>query len=232
MTIKLYDLVGEDKSKPFSPHCWKVKMALAHKGLDFESVPTSFTQIDKMENGGFSTVPLIRHGKNLVHDSFEIALYLRNSYPDVGDRLFYGEGGIALSRFVESWTQTQLHGWIAQWAMLDIHNMLDDENKAFFRADREKRVGSTLEDFVANRDDSIPELTKILLAMRIMLKKQPFFGGRYPRFADYIVFGAFQWLRIVSGLHMIPKDEPALVWLDRMLDLHDGLGRSVSQANT
>lgn len=232
MTIKLYDLVGEDKSKPFSPHCWKVKMAIAHKGLEFESVPTSFVDIYKMENGGFSTVPLIRHGENLVHESFEIALYLRNSYPDVGDRLFHGEGGIALSRFVESWTLTQLHTWMAGWAFLDIHNMLDEKSQTYFRESREKRVGKTLEEFVANREDSIPDLIKILNAMNLMLKKQPFIGGRYPRYADYIVFGAFQWLRVVSGLHMIPKGTPMLDWLERMLDLHDGLGRSVPQANT
>lgn len=232
MAIKLYDLVGEDNNKPFSPHCWKTKMSLAHKGLEYESVPTRFTEISKIENGGFSTVPVIRHGKNLVHDSFEIAIYLRNSYPDVGDRLFHGEGGIALSRFVESWTLTQLHGWIAKWAMVDIYNMLGDEDKKYFRADREKRVGKTLEEFVSGREDSIAELTKILGTLRFMLKKQPFLGGRYPRFADYIVFGTFQWLRVVSGLHMIPKDEPVLVWVDRMLDLHEGLGRSVPQANT
>ena len=28
MTILLYDLVGRDADRPFSPHCWKVKMAL------------------------------------------------------------------------------------------------------------------------------------------------------------------------------------------------------------
>lgn len=231
MAIKLYDLVGEDKSKPFSPHCWKAKMALAHKGLEWDCVPTRFTDIPKIENGGFSTVPLIRHGENLVHDSFEIALYLRNSYPDVGGRLFHGEGAIALSHFIESWTQTQLHTWIAGWAMLDIHNMQDTENKKFFREDREKRLGKTLEEIVANREDTIPELIKILHAMRFMLKKQPFLGGRYPRYADYIVFGAFQWLRVVSGLQMIPKGEPVLEWVERMLDLHDGLGRSISEAN-
>jgi glutathione S-transferase len=42
MTILLYDLVGKDPDAPFSPHCWKVAFALAHKGLDFESVPTAF----------------------------------------------------------------------------------------------------------------------------------------------------------------------------------------------
>jgi glutathione S-transferase len=45
MPILLYDLVGKDTARPFSPHCWKVAFALAHKGLDFESVPTAFTEV-------------------------------------------------------------------------------------------------------------------------------------------------------------------------------------------
>ena len=40
MTILLYDLVGNDPMRPFSPHCWKIALSLAHKGLPFESVPT------------------------------------------------------------------------------------------------------------------------------------------------------------------------------------------------
>jgi hypothetical protein len=40
MRILLYELVGSDPRRPFSPHCWKIAMALAHKGLAFECVPT------------------------------------------------------------------------------------------------------------------------------------------------------------------------------------------------
>ncbi|HCI47115.1 MAG TPA: glutathione S-transferase, partial [Rhodospirillaceae bacterium] len=37
MTIKLYDLAGEDAALRFSPFCWRTKMALKHKGLPFET---------------------------------------------------------------------------------------------------------------------------------------------------------------------------------------------------
>ena len=39
MTILLYDLVGSDRTRPFSPHCWKAALSLAHKSLDWQSVP-------------------------------------------------------------------------------------------------------------------------------------------------------------------------------------------------
>ena len=82
MTILLYDLVGEDHSRPFSPHCWKTTMCLAHKGLDYRRVPTPFTSVPNVEGGTSKTVPVIRDGDRVVADSFTIALYLEETYPD------------------------------------------------------------------------------------------------------------------------------------------------------
>ena len=39
MTIRLYDLAGAEAERRFSPFCWRARMALAHKGLDVETVP-------------------------------------------------------------------------------------------------------------------------------------------------------------------------------------------------
>ena len=41
-----------------------------------------------------------------------------------------------------------------------------------------------------------------------MLTYQPFIGGSAPLFPDYIVFGAFQWVRIMSPYQMLAKDDP------------------------
>lgn len=230
MTIKLYELVGSDHSRPFSPHCWKTRMCLAHKGLDYESVPVGFTQVSGVEDGDGRRVPVLRHGERVIEDSFDIALYLRDTYPDRGKRLFKGDGGIALTRFVETWCQTQIHPWIAKWALMDIHDMLDARDQEFFRASREKVFGKPLEEIVADRESRIKDLGPILMPIRLMLKKQPYLGGKEPLFADYIPFGALQWLRIVSGLHMMDKDDPVMEWFERLLDLHNGAGRAVSEA--
>ena len=50
MTLVLYDLVGRDDRR-FSPHCWRTRMALAHKGLEHEARPTRFTEIQTIGNG-------------------------------------------------------------------------------------------------------------------------------------------------------------------------------------
>jgi Glutathione S-transferase, N-terminal domain len=36
MAIKLYDLAAAEDDRRFSPYCWRAKMALKHKGLEFE----------------------------------------------------------------------------------------------------------------------------------------------------------------------------------------------------
>ena len=57
-----------------------------------------------------------------------------------------------------------------------------------------------------------------------MLTYQPFIGGSTPLFADYIVFGAFQWVRIMSPFQMLGDGDPVADWFERCLDLHGGLG--------
>ncbi len=63
-----------------------------------------------------------------------------------------------------------------------------------------------------------------------MLKFQPFIGGEGPLFADYILFGALQWLRVAAGLAMLASDDPVMAWFERCLDLHESRGRTVTAA--
>jgi glutathione S-transferase len=229
MTILLYDLVGADESRPFSPHCWKAKMALAHKGLDFTTVPTPFLGVPKVEGGVSRTVPVIRDGERVVADSFAIALYLEDAYPD-RPTLFGGEGGKAMARFVERWSQTVLHPFKTLAAVADIHGRLGPDDKAYFRQSREGRLGRTLEEAAAGRDAGLAAYRASLEPLRSMLGYQPFIGGQSPLFCDYIVFGAFQWVRITSPFRFLEPADPVAGWFERCLDLHGGIGRGVPAA--
>lgn len=229
MTILLYDLVGDDASRPFSPHCWKVAMSLAHKGLAYESVPTRFLEVPKVEGGASKTVPVIRDGDRVVADSFAIALYLDQTYPD-RPSLFGGKGGEAFARFVERWSQLTLHPYLGASVLIDLHERQDPENQVFFRQTREARFGKSLEDVSAGRDAGLPAFRAALEPLRSMLTFQPWFGGEGPLFADYIVFSAFQWIRVVSPFNPLAEDDPIAEWFERCLDLHGGLGRKVPAA--
>ena len=135
MTVLLYDLVGADETRPFSPHCWKASMALAHKGLEFRTIPTRFLDVPHVEGGVSKTVPVIRDGDRVVADSFDIALYLEDAYPD-RPTLFGGEGGKATARFVERWSQTQLHPFLGSAALVEIFRAQDADNRVYFRRSR------------------------------------------------------------------------------------------------
>lgn len=229
MTILLYDLVGEDADRPFSPHCWKTAMSLAHKGLEFRRVPTPFTSVPAVEGGMSKTVPVIRDGDRVVADSFAIALYLDDAYPE-RPTLFSGEGGKAMARFVERWSQLTIHPYLGAAALTDIHARLAPPDQAYFRENREQRYGRSLEDVSAGRDAGLAAFRASLEPLRSMLTYQPFIGGASPLYPDYVVFGAFQWVRVMSPYQVLSDDDPVSRWFERCLDLHDGLGRSVAAA--
>lgn len=229
MTILFYELVGRDTSRPFSPHCWKIAMALAHKGLHRSSLPTRFLDVPRVEGGISKTVPVIRDGERVVADSFAIALYLDETYPE-RPTLFAGDGGKAMARFIERWSQLTIHPYVTTAALLDIHAMQDDENAAYFRSSREQRFGKPLEAVTAARDAGLAGFRAALEPLRSMLSYQPFIGGALPLFADYIVFGALQWARITSPYRLLDESDLVAQWFERCLDLHDGLGRTVEAA--
>lgn len=229
MSIILHELIGADPTRPFSPHCWKVAMALAHKGLPFERRSVCFTEIPQLENGAAKTVPLIRDGTRVITDSFLIADYLEETYPH-RPSLFGGEGGQALARFVESWSSTTLHAALAPILLLEVHDFLLPDDKTYFRESRERRLGKTLVDATARREQEIGSFSAKLLPLQVTLGHQPWIGGATPMFADYIVFGALQWARITSTANLLEPGGAVENWFERCLDLHDGLGRSVPAA--
>ncbi|TKT81367.1 glutathione S-transferase family protein [Aquamicrobium sp. LC103] len=229
MAILLYDLVGEDSARPFSPHCWKTAFALAHKGLSFESVPTPFTAVPNVEEGVCKTVPVIRDGSKVVGDSFDIALYLEEAYPD-RPSLFRGDGGKAMARFIERWSQSTLHSFLGAAVLMDIHDRLAPADRDYFRKSREIRFGKKLEEVGQGREAGLAAWRSSLEPLRQVLAYQPFIGGEGPLFSDYIVAGALQWVRVMSPFQPLEKADPVSAWFERCLDLHGGLARKVPAA--
>jgi glutathione S-transferase len=224
MTITLYDLAGAEADRRFSPFCWRTKMALAHKGLAVEAVPWRFIEKDRLPTPNQGRVPVIRDGERVVHDSTAIADYLEERYPD-RPSLFGGEIGRALARFVQNWTETVVHIGLIRLVLLDIHGHLDPENQAYYRQDREKRFGTRLEDVVGDREARLPGFRASLDPLRRTVERQEFISGKSPAYADYIVFGAFQWARAISDFELLAADDPVAAWRGRMLDLFDGFAR-------
>ena len=218
--IKIYDLAGAEADRRFSPYCWRAKMALQHKGLDFETI-WRFHEKSAIAFSGQGLVPVLLDGEREVHDSWAIAEYLEQQYPD-RPSLFGGASGKALSLFHASWANGFLQPAKMKFVVLDIWKHVAAEDKEYFRTSREKRLGKTLEAAVANRDSEVAAFRDSLLPLRLTLKAQPFLGGDQPLFADYIILGSFQWCRCISDFALLAPDDPIYAWRGRMLDLFGG----------
>ncbi len=225
MTRKLYSLCGADSAKRFSPHVFKAAMALAHKGLDFEEVPTAFTAIPAIENGFSPTVPVLNDQGKLVRDSYDIALYLEDAYPD-RPSLFDGIGGQSVTRAIEGYTLTILQPAMMKIIILDIYNSLAPVDQDYYRSSREKRFGKSLEAVTEGAAAELAALPAKFEPVRHALKSAPFLGGQHPLFADYIVFGALAWADVISDTRMLAADDPVSDWYARCMDLHGGAPRS------
>ncbi len=221
MTIKLYDLAGARDDHRFSPYCWRIKMALAHKGLAFDALPWRFTEKDRIAATGQGSVPVIEDGGRHLHDSWEIAAYLDEAYPE-SPALFPSEGARAASLFLKFWTERALHPLLMRLILTDVHAGLHEKDKDYFRSSREKMLKTTLEAVCEGREAHLANLGKGLAPLRATLDAQAFLGGETPTFADYTVFGAFQWARCSSLTEVLPKEDSVWAWRKKLLEMHDG----------
>ena len=224
MAITLYDLAGAEADRRFSPFCWRAKMALAHKGLEVESIPWRFTEKGKLPHPNVGRVPVIVDAGRVVHDSTAIAEYLEARYAGRAP-LFGGAAGEALTRFVQNWTETVLHPALIGIVILDIYRHVAPEDEAYFRQSREARFGTALENVATDREARLPAFRESLAPLRRTIERQKYLAGDAPAYADYIVFGAFQWARAISDFELLELGDPVAAWRGRLLDSFGGYAR-------
>jgi glutathione S-transferase len=200
-------------------------MALAHKGLTVETIPWRFTEKAMIAFSGQGLVPVLVDDGRVVTDSWAIAVWLEETYPD-RPSLFGGAGGRGAARFVQAWADDVLHAALSRLIILDLLAVQTPEDAAYFRESREKRFGMTLEAWAADRPARLEEFRRALRPVRNTLRHQPWLAGAAPGYADHIVLGGFQWARAVSPLALLEAEDPVAEWRGRMMDLHGGLARS------
>ena len=228
MAITLYELAGADPDLRFSPYCWRIRFALAHKGLPVETVPWRFTDGAAIAFSGQGKVPVIRDGDTVVSDSWAIAAYLEEQAPM--PTLFGGSGGLAHAAFINAWADAVLVGGIARFIVRDLLDVIDPKDRDYFRSSREARFGGSLEAVQAGREERLDRFRDSLTPVRLVLRRQTWLGGAAPSFADHIVAGTLMWPRCASRFQLLEDNDPVSQWLDRVLDLYGGLGRNATRA--
>jgi glutathione S-transferase len=221
--IRLWDLAGTEDDRRFSPYCWRVKMALRHKGLEAEEIPWRFTEKSALAFSGQELVPVIEDRGRVIHDSWSIGVYLDEAYP--AKPLVESEGAKAFAYFLKHWSVASLHLHLSKAVLLDLYDSVHEKDKAYFRQSREKRFGMPLEQFADPRA-GVAALRGALDPIRPVFVRHAFLSGSSPGFADYVLFGPFQWARAVSPVRLLEPDDPVYAWRERMLDLFGGYARS------
>jgi glutathione S-transferase len=225
MATTLYDLSGLE-GRWFSPFGWRARMALTHKGLEADAAVEliRFSDKDKLGFSGQNLVPVLVDGETVVSDSWKIAKYLESTYPDAPS-LFGGEAGEASARLITSYVDGQIHPLVGRCLLTDILQRLRPDDHDYFRQSREARFGMSLERTVADREETRDVLKKTLTPVRATLSDHDFLGGSGATYANYAVFGAFMWARVVSEFPLLDTDDPIHAWRERILDLFDGMPR-------
>jgi len=226
MTIKLYELTAKDDAIMFSPFCWRTRMAVLHKGLEFELVPWYFSDKSSTEAAGFDKVPTINDEGTWKTDSRAIAEYLDETYPDK-PVLIDGAQGLAQLELVDNIINTQVFQAALPLAVLQVYKGLGDACQAYFRETREATFGKTLEELSAEPEEAKANLAAALAPFDPVLDTVDFLGGDAPSYADYNLFGVLKWLDIVSTYDPISHDTPSGKWFARVSDLFDGYASTV-----
>ena len=168
-------------------------------------------------------------GEQWVSDSWAIAEYLDRQYPERPSLL--GDASLkATTRFINQWVADSVHPALARVILPDVHAVLDEADKDYFKRTREAAFGVSLEALAGQRETSLQVFREVLKPLRSTLALQDYLAGEAPAYADHIVFGAFQWARIVSAQPLLAQDDPITAWCGRMLEAYNGLARQTPAA--
>ena len=224
MTIVLHELALE-RGILSSPFCWMVRFALAHKGLDYQSAPTSFTGIPAICGGGQKMVPVIEDGGRVVAESWVIAEHLEAAHAD-RPSLFGGALGRNYARFVFATFTTHILREAVKTVTGEVYKKVQPEDRDYYRDSRAQRFGMPIEEFTAAPvAERIAVLRATLDPLRTVLKDQPFLSGAAPLYADYVAAGFLLWWRAASPERVLEKDDVLIPWFERMLALYPRIAK-------
>ena len=222
--ITLWELKGRE-GRRYSMFSWRTKMALKHKRLDYESQAVLMSDKAAIAFSDGKTVPIIKDGDTVVRDSWQIAEYLEDRYPE-RPTLFGGAIGRGMAQAFNTWADRTLLPLLMPVIVADLYERIDPGDDAYFRRQFEGFLKSTLEEARGRRDEFAKRLERHVEPWQAVLKRQSFVCGAAPAYGDYILFSLLQWARIASPHELIAASSPLDGWRSRMLDLYDGFARS------
>jgi glutathione S-transferase len=256
--LVLYDIASSKQPLSFAPNPSKARLALSFKNVPFKTtwidlpdIPNVRKKLDcaatrKLDDGSdYYTLPMLRDltsGK-VIGDSFDIANYLEENFPDSGGSLFpeesMGTGLAYQSQHIdrpihapittnegsknEAYARFNLHvdATFSAYVMLVAHNMpFNPETVEATKALFVERMHLKSWDDLSMEGEAREQLKtkfkeglKSLAELFMVHKEGPYLEGKEANYADLIVRG---WLNYLSIC--LPAEE----WTD-LTTWHDGV---------
>ena len=223
MAFTFYERVGFEGRRP-SPFSWRIRYALAHKGIDFDVHPVRFADVETVRRlSGQHLTPIIDDNGRVTHETWDIASYLEERFPD-RPSLFGGAEGKGMARLINAWSDTQLAPPLRRVIYADFPAVLDPDDRAYFRTTRERDLGMTLEEACAEPAIKLAAFQAACVPVERTLASQPYICGSAPAYADYIVFSVFQMARLRQPQGGRRQGIGIGRFAVTMIALYDGLG--------
>lgn len=223
MSLIFYERVGHEGRRP-SPFSWRIRYALAHKGVDFETREVRFADVETIRAlSGQHLTPVLGDGGKVVHETWDIACYLEDRFPG-RPSLFGGAAGRGMARLINLWSDLQLGTPLRRVIYADFPAVLDAGDRAYFRASRERDLAMSLEAACSDPAVKLAAFQQACAPLERALSEQPYISGPTPAYADYIVFSVFQMARLGSPKEVVAAGSAIAAWRSRMIQLYGNLG--------
>ncbi|KAI9258969.1 hypothetical protein BDA99DRAFT_514645 [Phascolomyces articulosus] len=204
--VIFYDLIlPNEPGVVWSPNTCKTRFTLNYKGIPYKTVWLTFfevhSEIPKLTKSGRKpSVPVIvdkLNGDKVVQDSWEIAKYLDEAYPDT-PRLFNNDFGTQL--FFYNYATKHI---VFQVFKLVLPNLLHGcgDMKEWFITSREAIFGTSLENVRGNPEEQAKILAENLEPIGTVLKEYPYVNGHQASWSD---------IMLAAYLHLLFSFRPDL----------------------
>src|SRR3954470_15682842 len=136
-------------------------MAPRHKGLEFQSTPVAMSDKAAIAFSGGKTVPVIKDGESVVRDSWRIAEYLEDKYPE-RPTLFGGAIGRGVTQTLNVWVDRAVVPAMMPVIVADVRERADPVDEQYFRRQFEGFLKCTLEEARVRAPQAQERLKRVL----------------------------------------------------------------------
>jgi glutathione S-transferase len=188
----LYERAGLEGRSP-SPICWRVRIALAQKGIDHERIQISFADVDKLQAAtGAREVPVLKIAEDLIVGSDDIAAALDRL--DDSHRLRSPSSDALLMS-----CQGDLMDRIDRLVAPDVLRLLVPGDSEIYQASREARFGHRFVELEEMRNVIELDLAFALGRLEKDLGERANFGANGPDWGDIAIYCHLLWIAVASS---------------------------------